>query len=93
MGELLSLNQANIPAHQASHIAVQGFWQLVRVSTLNLGILAGLYIFSKENFFTHKGLRLLSTLLFTFASLFALDRKSTRLNSSHEWISRMPSSA
>ena len=23
----------------------------------------------------------------------ALDRKSTRLNSSHEWISRMPSSA
>ena len=22
-----------------------------------------------------------------------LDRKSTRLNSSHEWISRMPSSA
>lgn len=72
MGELLSLNQVNIPAHQASHIAVQGFWQLVRVSTLNLGILAGLYIFSKENFFTHKGLRLLSTLLFTFASLFAL---------------------
>ena len=72
MGELLSLNQANIPAHQASHIAVQGFWQLVRVSTLNLGILAGLYIFSKENFFTHKGLRFLSTLLFTFASLFAL---------------------
>lgn len=72
MGELLSLNQVNIPAHQASHIAVQGFWQLVRVSTLNLGILAGLYIFSKENFFTHKGLRFLSTLLFTFASLFAL---------------------
>ena len=25
--------------------------------------------------------------------LFAIDRKSTRLNSSHEWISRMPSSA
>ena len=24
---------------------------------------------------------------------FCLDRKSTRLNSSHEWISRMPSSA
>ena len=75
MGELLSLNQVNIPAHQASHIAVQGFWQLVRVSTLNLGILAGLYIFSKENFFTHKGLRLLSTLLFTFASLFAPYRR------------------
>ena len=25
--------------------------------------------------------------------LVVLDRKSTRLNSSHEWISRMPSSA
>ena len=24
---------------------------------------------------------------------YSLDRKSTRLNSSHEWISRMPSSA
>ena len=24
---------------------------------------------------------------------FSIDRKSTRLNSSHEWISRMPSSA
>ena len=35
---------------------------------------------------------------FTLAFLFLLyeamgDRKSTRLNSSHEWISRMPSSA
>ena len=27
------------------------------------------------------------------AASFAEDRKSTRLNSSHEWISRMPSSA
>ena len=26
-------------------------------------------------------------------ALFTSDRKSTRLNSSHEWISRMPSSA
>src|ERR1044071_965304 len=26
-------------------------------------------------------------------AVFGLDRKSTRLNSSHEWISRMPSSA
>ena len=28
-----------------------------------------------------------------FKSMLLLDRKSTRLNSSHEWISRMPSSA
>ena len=27
------------------------------------------------------------------ANNFSVDRKSTRLNSSHEWISRMPSSA
>ena len=28
-----------------------------------------------------------------FRKIEAIDRKSTRLNSSHEWISRMPSSA
>ena len=28
-----------------------------------------------------------------FLSVVSTDRKSTRLNSSHEWISRMPSSA
>ena len=28
-----------------------------------------------------------------FAEKLDIDRKSTRLNSSHEWISRMPSSA
>ena len=72
MSELLSLNQANIPTYQASHIAVQDFWQLVRVSILNFAVLAGLYIFSKEDLFTHKGLRLISMLLFTFARLFAL---------------------
>ena len=63
MGELLSLNQANIPTYQASHIAVQDFWQLVRVSILNFAVLVGLYIFSKEDLFTHKGLRLISMLL------------------------------
>ena len=72
MSELLSLNQANIPTYQASHIAVQDFWQLVRVSILNFAVLVGLYIFSKEDLFTHKGLRLISMLHFTFASLFAL---------------------
>ena len=29
----------------------------------------------------------------TPGNILAIDRKSTRLNSSHEWISRMPSSA
>ena len=32
-------------------------------------------------------------LTFQLATMAFLDRKSTRLNSSHEWISRMPSSA
>ena len=32
-------------------------------------------------------------LLVPQALTFTIDRKSTRLNSSHEWISRMPSSA
>ena len=35
----------------------------------------------------------LSGALGTLAPLLSVDRKSTRLNSSHEWISRMPSSA
>ena len=72
MSELLSLNQANIPTYQASHIAVQDFWQLVRGSILNFAVLVGLYIFSKEDLFTNKGLSLISIILFTFASLFAL---------------------
>ena len=34
-----------------------------------------------------------SSLHAPYASIAIVDRKSTRLNSSHEWISRMPSSA
>lgn len=72
VGNLLSLNQTSIPAHQASTIAVDGFWQLVRVSCLNFGVLASLYVFSKDSIFDHKGLRFILTLLFSFATLFAL---------------------
>ena len=39
-----------------------------------------------------KGCELLHAIEFARAP-FVPDRKSTRLNSSHEWISRMPSSA
>ena len=35
----------------------------------------------------------LQTKLYGVTGWVELDRKSTRLNSSHEWISRMPSSA
>ena len=31
--------------------------------------------------------------ILAFAVIFVVDRKSTRLNSSHEFVSRMPSSA
>ena len=36
---------------------------------------------------------ILSTFSMAALAVTAPDRKSTRLNSSHEWISRMPSSA
>ena len=36
---------------------------------------------------------LADTAFFPYGGLPEKDRKSTRLNSSHEWISRMPSSA
>ena len=39
------------------------------------------------------GLRLLEASAGTGKTFALADRKSTRLNSSHEWISRMPSSA
>ena len=39
------------------------------------------------------GTKTLWGVLSTIPFLYILDRKSTRLNSSHEWISRMPSSA
>ena len=39
------------------------------------------------------GFSLIVVLWCLYGYSFALDRKSTRLNSSHEWISRMPSSA
>ena len=49
---------------------------------LAVGLAAGLGLFSKY-----------SVLFLGAGILLWLDRKSTRLNSSHEWISRMPSSA
>ena len=42
---------------------------------------------------TFRVLSVPSSTTLTFALVTALDRKSTRLNSSHEFVSRMPSSA
>lgn len=73
LGELLSQPQAGVltPA-EASTLAVTGFWQLVRVSALNISILAGWYLVGKESFFTQKTIRTAFTVLFAFATLFAL---------------------
>ena len=42
---------------------------------------------------TTENFRLLAEKNYYDGVIFHRDRKSTRLNSSHEWISRMPSSA
>ena len=41
----------------------------------------------------HGGIKIPKELYLSIAIFLLIDRKSTRLNSSHEWISRMPSSA
>ena len=43
--------------------------------------------------FVAEGEKCVRRLLESELKVVSLDRKSTRLNSSHEWISRMPSSA
>lgn len=70
LAKLLSLQ--GISPQEASHSAVAGFWQLVRVSCLNFALLAGLTLFSKEAPWQQKRSRLALTLLFVFAGLFAL---------------------
>ena len=48
---------------------------------------------AKAGYLTPKGIAEIAAGLIGVATAVAADRKSTRLNSSHEWISRMPSSA
>ena len=66
------LGSDNIAAHAASSVAVAGFWQLVRVSLLNFAVLAAFYLLAKKPLWDQKGTRLMTTLLFIFASLLAL---------------------
>ena len=49
--------------------------------------------FTKSEFIEHIRPDLLAKIRASLEAMPAIDRKSTRLNSSHEWISRMPSSA
>ncbi len=54
-------------------------------------LISGFMVVTLKNIF-HSAIYLILC-LFSVAGLFILDRKSTRLNSSHTDISRMPSSA
>ena len=58
---------------------------LITLTALSVA-LSGFTIMSYSNLVRQKTLCWLGIML-------SIDRKSTRLNSSHEWISRMPSSA
>lgn len=69
-GQLLTVPA--ISPQLASSTAVAGFWQLVRVCLLNFAVLAGFYLVGKEPLWKNKFCRLLTTLLFVFAGLFAL---------------------
>ncbi|AUW95837.1 DUF4153 domain-containing protein [Streptococcus pluranimalium] len=73
LNELTNLLDTSIKVspQDASTVAVSGFWQLVRVSLLNFGVLIAFYIFSKEMPWNKKGTRIALTILFVFASLFA----------------------
>lgn len=71
LGNFLSLQQ-HISPQDASSLAVSGFWQLVRVALLNFAVLAIFYLLSNKPLWERKGTRRLITLLFTFASIFAL---------------------
>ena len=59
------------------------------VETLNKNAKAGFYDISKISY----GVYPLVHDTYCILNAGSTDRKSTRLNSSHEWISRMPSSA
>lgn len=71
LSSLLALDQTVSPQN-ASTVAVSGFWQLVRVSLLNFLVLGAFYLLADKPLWDRKGTRLALTLLFVFASLFAL---------------------
>ena len=81
-GELLRLLESH-PEFEISYIAAgSNSGELITSIHSHLVSFSGLKFESVD-------LKKISTL----DLLFLADRKSTRLNSSHEWISRMPSSA
>ena len=92
------------PIVRALHVLVMGYWlgselvinalthYVARTTTLSGTERMRLWDFLLDVDQHVRNAMIMSVPLgFTLASM--LDRKSTRLNSSHEWISRMPSSA
>ncbi|WP_258026007.1 DUF4173 domain-containing protein [Streptococcus parauberis] len=71
--DLQSLFQVHtISPQNASHTAVSGFWQLVRVALLNFATLAVCYFFSKVAVWNKKAGKILLTILFGYTLAFAL---------------------
>ena len=68
-------------------------FELLLIGLLLIGLLMGIvfFIFLQDRLNALE--RRTQEALQELATAKAQDRKSTRLNSSHEWISRMPSSA
>ena len=69
------------------------------IFAIYLGIILSMFVYNLFVYFSVRDsvyllyIFYIITVGYTQLVLFGLDRKSTRLNSSHEWISRMPSSA
>ena len=74
--------------------AILGAAFLMATSAIGPGFLNNTSLFTQQLLNSFGFVILASVLLDIFAQINTWrDRKSTRLNSSHEWISRMPSSA
>lgn len=57
---------------EASHLAVEGFNQLMNVAGINFVVLCGFYLFLKDAIWHDKTLRILIAIIFSFATVFAL---------------------
>ena len=78
------------PASYPMEMSMETMGSIGDVSLRHAAIAAGLGVFGRHNLVIHP--KLGTRVIFT-AILTDLDRKSTRLNSSHRSLSRMPSSA
>lgn len=61
-----------VTVYEAASGAISGFWQLVRIVLLNFSVLLGFCLFSDVPLWERKKTRVLVTVLFGFATVFAL---------------------